>query len=145
MDWWHCLYEIYRNFGIKAYLMAKYVKPTDGELEILAVLWEKGTASVRDVHEVLAKTKDVGYTTTLKLMQIMNEKGLVRRDQSSKTHFYQAAITKEKTQKQLVGKMIDSLFGGSPAQLVLQALGNYKANDEELKEIEQLLENLKKQ
>ncbi|MDX1937929.1 MAG: BlaI/MecI/CopY family transcriptional regulator [Flavihumibacter sp.] len=125
--------------------MAKYIKPTDGELEILAVLWEKGTASVRDVHEVLAKTKDVGYTTTLKLMQIMNEKGLVRRDQSSKTHFYQAAITKEKTQKQLVGKMIDSLFGGSPAQLVLQALGNYKANDEELKEIEQLLENLKKQ
>jgi BlaI family transcriptional regulator, penicillinase repressor len=125
--------------------MAKYIKPTDGELEILAVLWEKGTASVRDVHEVLAKTKEVGYTTTLKLMQIMNEKGLVRRDQSSKTHFYQAAITKEKTQKQLVGKMIDSLFGGSPAQLVLQALGNYKANDEELKEIEQLLENLKKQ
>lgn len=125
--------------------MGKHIKPTDGELEILAVLWQKGIASVRDVHEVLAKTKEVGYTTTLKLMQIMNEKGLVRRDQSAKTHFYQAAITKEKTQKQLVGKMIDNLFGGSSAQLVIQALGNYKANDEELKEIEQLLENLKKQ
>ncbi|MFM2362542.1 MAG: hypothetical protein RLZZ316_1444 [Bacteroidota bacterium] len=125
--------------------MGKHIKPTDGELEILAVLWQKGIASVRDVHEVLAKTKEVGYTTTLKLMQIMNEKGLVRRDQSAKTHFYQAAITKEKTQKQLVGKMIDNLFGGSSAQLVIQALGNYKANEEELKEIEQLLENLKKQ
>ncbi|TAH03710.1 MAG: BlaI/MecI/CopY family transcriptional regulator, partial [Sphingobacteriales bacterium] len=96
--------------------MGKHIKPTDGELEILAVLWQKGIASVRDVHEVLAKTKEVGYTTTLKLMQIMNEKGLVRRDQSAKTHFYQAAITKEKTQKQLVGKMIDNLFGGSSAQ-----------------------------
>lgn len=125
--------------------MGKHIKPTDGELEILAVLWQKGIASVRDVHEVLAKTKEVGYTTTLKLMQIMNEKGLVRRDQSAKTHFYQAAITKEKTQKQLVGKLIDNLFGGSSAQLVIQALGNYKANEEELKEIEQLLENLKKQ
>jgi BlaI family transcriptional regulator, penicillinase repressor len=125
--------------------MGKHIKPTDGELEILAVLWQKGIASVRDVHEVLAKTKEVGYTTTLKLMQIMNEKGLVRRDQSAKTHFYQAAITKEKTQKQLVGKMIDNLFGGSSAQLVIQALGNYKANEDELKEIEQLLENLKKQ
>jgi BlaI family penicillinase repressor len=123
---------------------SKYIKPTEGELEILRVIWEKGLASVRDVHEELAKTKDVGYTTTLKLMQIMNEKGLVKRDKSTRAHYYTAAISKEKTQKQLVGKMIDGLFGGSPARLVIQALGNYKASEAEIEEIQQLLNNLKK-
>src|SRR5438045_9794366 len=99
----------------------KYIKPTESELEILQVLWEKGTASVREVHEELAKSKDVGYTTTLKLMQIMHEKGLVRRDESMRTHIYQAAVNKEKTQKHLLNKMIDSLFGESSTQLDLQA------------------------
>jgi BlaI family penicillinase repressor len=89
----------------------KYIKPTESELEILGVLWQRGLASVREVHEELAKSKDVGYTTTLKLMQIMNEKGLVKRDASVKTHIYQAAVSKEKTQKHLLGKMIDGLFG----------------------------------
>jgi BlaI family penicillinase repressor len=123
----------------------KYIKPTESELEILQVLWTRETASVRDVHEELAKSKDVGYTTTLKLMQIMNEKGIVKRDDSFKTHIYQAAVSKEKTQKHLLGKMINSLFGGSPTELVIQALGNHKASPRELDEIQQLLDNLKKQ
>jgi len=123
----------------------KYIKPTESELEILQVLWQKGTASVREVHEELAKSKDVGYTTTLKLMQIMFEKGLVKRDATFKTHIYEAQVSRDKTQKHLLNKMIDTLFGGSPTQLVLQALGNHKASDEELEEIQQLLNNLKKQ
>jgi BlaI family penicillinase repressor len=123
----------------------KYIKPTESELEILKVLWDRESASVRDVHEELAKRKDVGYTTTLKLMQIMHEKGIVKRDDSFKTHIYQAAVSKEKTQKHLLGKMINTLFGGSPTELVIQALGNHKASHKELEEIQQLLDNLKKQ
>ena len=123
----------------------KSIKPTESELEILQVLWIKGTASVREVHEDLLKIKDAGYTTTLKLMQIMFEKGLVRRDDSSKTHFYQAAVSREKTQKHLLGKMIDSLFGGSPTELVIQALCNHKASADELEAIQKMLDNLKKQ
>ena len=123
----------------------KYVKPTESELEILQVLWDKKTASVRDVHEELAKTKEAGYTTTLKLMQIMFDKGLLKRDSTLKTHFYQAATSRERTQKHMLGKMIDTLFGGSPTQLVIQALGNHKASPEELEEIRKMIENLKKQ
>lgn len=126
-------------------MSTKYIKPTESELEILQVLWEKDLASVRDVHEELAKIKDVGYTTTLKLMQIMHEKGLVKRDDSFKSHIYQAAVTKEKTQKHLLGKMINTLFGGSSTELVIQALGNHKASPEELEEIQLLLNNLKNQ
>ncbi|HTF28849.1 MAG TPA: BlaI/MecI/CopY family transcriptional regulator [Flavitalea sp.] len=123
----------------------KYIKPTESELEILRVLWAKSSASVREVHEELGKSKDVGYTTTLKLMQIMHEKGLVKRDDSIKTHIYQALVSREKTQKQMVGKMIDTLFGGSPTELVMQALGNHKASAVELEEIQKLLNNLKNQ
>lgn len=121
----------------------KYIKPTESELEILQVLWLKGVATVREVHEILSKTKDAGYTTTLKLMQIMNEKGLVKRDASMRTHIYQAAVNKENTQKHLLDKMIDSLFGGSSTQLVIQALGEHKATEEELEKIQQLLNSLK--
>jgi BlaI family penicillinase repressor len=124
-------------------MSTKTIKPTESELEILQVLWEKDKASVREVHEELLVSKDVGYTTTLKLMQIMHEKGLVKRDDSFKTHIYQASVSKEKTQKHLLGKMINNLFGGSPAELVLQALGNHKASPAELEEIQQLLNNLK--
>lgn len=124
----------------------KLVKPTESELEILQILWEKGLATVREVHEELAATKDVGYTTTLKLMQIMNEKGIVKREDSMRTHVYQAAVNKEKTQKYLLGKMIDNLFGGSPTQLVIQALEDekHKTSKEELEKIQALLDNLKK-
>jgi len=124
-------------------MSTKTIKPTESELEILQVLWEKDQASVREVHEELLRSKDVGYTTTLKLMQIMYEKGLVKRDDSFKTHIYQASVSKEKTQKHLVGKMINTLFGGSPTELVLQALGNHKASPAELEEIQRLLNNLK--
>ena len=121
--------------------------PTRSELEILQVLWYKGIASVREVHEELSKTKDAGYTTTLKLMQIMHEKGIVKRDESMRTHVYQSAVNKENTQKHLLSKMIDSLFGGSSTQLVLQALGSrdQKVSEEELTQIQTLLDNLKKQ
>jgi predicted transcriptional regulator len=122
----------------------KYIKPTESELEILQILWERGVATVREVHEELSKSKDAGYTTTLKLMQIMLEKGLVRRDESMRTHVYQAAVNKEKTQKHLLDKVIDSLFGGSSTQLVLQALGENKTTPEELEQIQTLLNNLKK-
>ena len=123
--------------------MAKQGKPTDGELEILQILWEKGHATVREVHEIILQSKDAGYTTTLKLMQIMFEKGLVTRDDSARTHIYQPNISKEKTQNQFVGKMISNLFGGSSKQLVMQALGNQVPTKEELDEIQQLLDNLK--
>jgi predicted transcriptional regulator len=128
-------------------MASKYIKPTESELEILQLLWIKGLATVREVHEELIKTKDIGYTTTLKLMQIMHDKGLVKRDESMRTHVYQAAVNKEKTQKHLLTKMIDSLFGGSSTQLVLQALGNSdgKASAAEIDQIQTLLDNLKKQ
>lgn len=126
-------------------MINKQTKPTESELEILRVLWERGEATVRDVHEELSKTKDAGYTTTLKLMQIMHEKGMVKRDESNKTHRYIPLISREKTQKQFVGKMIDTLFQGSSSQLVMQALGNHKASKEELDEIQKLIDNLKQQ
>ena len=123
---------------------SKYIKPTESELEILRILWERNKASVRHVHEELLKSKEAGYTTTLKLMQIMFEKGLVGRDDSVKIHVYYPVVSREKTQKQLLGKMITNLFGGSPTELVLHALGNHKASPEELEEIQKLLNNLKK-
>ncbi len=122
----------------------KKLKPTESELEILAILWDKEKATVREVHEELSKNKDSGYTTTLKLLQIMFEKGLVTRDDSNKTHIYKPAVTRQKTQKQFLDKMINSLFSGSSTQLVLQALGNQKASKGELEEIQKYLDNLKK-
>lgn len=126
-------------------MSTKPSKPTENELEILKVLWERGEATVRDVHEVLSKTKDAGYTTTLKLMQIMHEKGMVKRDETSKTHRYTALLSREKTQKQFMGKMIDTLFQGSSTQLVMQALGNHTTTPEELDEIQKMIDNLKRQ
>lgn len=118
------------------------IKPTEGEMEILQVLWKKGQCTVREVHEDLNK-RDAGYTTTLKLMQIMHEKGLVARDTSAKTHIYKALINREKTQQQLVNKMIDNVFNGSAARLVMQALGNKTASKEEIDLIKQYLDKLK--
>ncbi len=132
------MYEIYRNMTI-----IKTNKPTESELEILQVLWSKESATVRDVHEVLSLTKDSGYTTTLKLMQIMFEKKLVTRDDSHKTHIYQPAITRSSTQSQFLNKMINTLFEGSPASLVMQALGNHNATNDELNQIQELINQLK--
>jgi BlaI family transcriptional regulator, penicillinase repressor len=118
------------------------INPTESELEILNILWEKGACTVRDVHEVLEQTKDAGYTTTLKLMQIMHEKKMVTRDISSKTHIYKASIRKDSIQGQLVKRMIDTVFNGSAMDLVLQALGNHKANKEELEQIKDYLKEM---
>lgn len=117
------------------------IKPTEGEMEILQVLWAKGNCTVREVHEALDK-KDSGYTTTLKLMQIMHEKGLVDRDTSSKTHVYRALANQETTQQHLVKKMIDNVFNGSAARLVMQALGNKSASKEEIDLIKEYLDKL---
>ena len=124
---------------------SKLIKPTESELEILQVLWKKGNATVREVHEELSVYKESGYTTTLKLMQIMFEKGLVKRDDSSKTHIYRPNVSKEKTQQQMLGKMVDALFGGSASQLVMQALGSAQPSKEELEQMQKLLNELKNQ
>jgi predicted transcriptional regulator len=120
-----------------------YIKPTESELEILNVLWAEGQATVRKVHEAMAGFKDAGYTTTLKLMQIMHDKGLVGRDDSGKSHIYFPLASKEKTQQQFVGKMMQTLFDGSPSQLMLQALGGHKPSKEEIEKIETLLKKYK--
>lgn len=122
--------------------LLKNTKPTEGEVEILQVLWDRQSATVRDVHEELSKLKDSGYTTTLKLMQIMFEKGLVTRDSTNKTHIYQPNVSKEKTQNLFLNKMINNLFSGSSAQLVMQALGNHKTSKEELDEIRNYLNSI---
>jgi predicted transcriptional regulator len=120
-----------------------YIKPTESELEILQVLWSEGNATVRKVHEAMAGFKDAGYTTTLKLMQIMHDKGLVGRDDSGKSHIYFALASKEKTQQQFLGKMMNNLFDGSPSQLMMQALGGHKPSIEEIEKIEALLKQYK--
>ena len=113
-------------------------KPTDGELAILRVLWARGPSTVRQVAEALVR--DTGYTTALKLLQIMTEKGLVRRDETSRTHVYEAAFTEDQTQRTLVSDLLDRAFGGSAAKLVLQALATRKTSPEELVEIKRLLD-----
>ena len=114
-------------------------RPTDAELAILRVLWERGPSTVRDVHEQLNQHSPTGYTTVLKLLQIMTEKGLVVRDEASRTHIYAAAYTQEQTQRQLVSDLLERAFDGSAAKLVLQALATSKTSPEELAEIRKLL------
>lgn len=117
-------------------------KPTESEMEILQIMWRLGSCTVRGVHEELIKNKEVGYTTTLKLMQIMHEKGLVDRDTSSKSHIYNATLNQDKVEKQLVGKMIDDVFSGSASRLIMQALGNHRASEKEIEEIKKYLNDL---
>jgi len=119
-------------------------KPTESELEILQVMWRLGECTVRDVHEELAKTKEVGYTTTLKLMQIMNDKGMVTRDASSKVHVYTAVITRQQAQTTAVDKILDTVFKGSTADLVIQALGQHRASNDEIDAIKKYLQQFEK-
>lgn len=121
-------------------------KPTDSELEILQILWELKSATVREVNEALSKnkSKEVGYTTTLKLMQIMHEKDFVARDVSSRTHIYRPLISQKDTQVNLVTKIIDTVFNGSPAQLVMQALDSKKSSPKEIELIREYLEQIQK-
>jgi predicted transcriptional regulator len=121
----------------------KLFRPTDGELAILRVLWERGPSTVRSVQEALGP--DTGYTTVLKFMQIMHEKGLLRRDESVRTHVYEAAVPEEATQKQLVRDLIERAFAGSAQKLVLQGLSSKKATREELAEIRRLLDQIEKE
>lgn len=117
------------------------MRPTDSELEILQVLWEKQPCTVREVYESLNK-KDVGYTTILKLMQIMLDKGMVTRDTSSKSHLYAAKINKEAIQTQFLDRMIETIYNGNTSRLIMQALGNHKASKEEIELIKQYLDKL---
>ena len=117
-------------------------KPTAKELEILRIVWEKGPVSVKDVHEQLGGETANGYTTILKLMQIMNEKGHLTRQKSGKFHLYQAAVSQAITQQHALEKMIDNLFEGSTSQLVLSALGSRQSTKGELKAIRDYLDQL---
>jgi len=116
-------------------------RPTDAELAILRVLWEQGPSTVRQVHEALAETRETGYTTTLKLMQIMADKGLVTRDESARTHVYAAAADQALTQRQLVKDLMDRAFGGSAKALVLGALSAEGTTPDELREIRKLIDD----
>jgi BlaI family transcriptional regulator, penicillinase repressor len=116
-------------------------RPTDAELEILAVLWRRGASTVREVHEELV-SKHVGYTTVLKLLQIMAEKRLVSRNESQRAHVYEARLPREQTESQLVRDLVERAFGGSASRLVMQALSAKKASPEELDRIRKLLDEL---
>ena len=117
-------------------------KPTAAELEILAVIWRHGPCTVRFINDKLNEEKKVGYTTTLKIMQIMAEKGLLKRDENQRSHLYQAAIPEKETQKILVDRLLDTAFGGSALRLVMQALGTHRASAEEISRIRELLDEM---
>ncbi|MFD2144807.1 BlaI/MecI/CopY family transcriptional regulator [Mucilaginibacter antarcticus] len=120
------------------------LKPTESELEILQVIWKKGQCSVREVHEELTKNKDAGYTTTLKLMQIMADKGLVERDTNAKIHLYKAVISREQAQNTALDKILDTVFKGSTADLVIQALGQHRASSDEIDAIKKYLQQFER-
>ena len=122
--------------------MTNQQKPTDAELEILQILWRNGPSTVRFVNDELRKHKDVGYTTTLKLMQIMVEKGIAIRDTNARKHIYEPAMEKEETQHRLLSKLAKLAFGGSNVQLAMNALGHSQASKEEIKKLRSLLDEL---
>ena len=117
-------------------------RPTDRELTILGILWDNGPCTVRQVNEIMSKDSNTGYTTTLKLMQIMTEKGLLIRDDSQFKHVYKPGVTQEKTQKQLVGDLLDKAFAGSAEKLVMRALSAKKVSSEELEKIKKMIEEI---
>ena len=121
-------------------MASKQRRPTEGELSILRVLWEAGPKSVRDIQNVLNEARPTGYTTVLKLLQIMTEKGLVDRDESKRPQIYRARYSQEQTQRQLVRDLVQRAFGGSVKALVLQALSTKKSSGEELDAMEKLLD-----
>jgi predicted transcriptional regulator len=115
-------------------------KPTDAELAILRVLWDRGPSTVRQVHDVLGRERPTAYTTALKLLQIMTEKGLVERDERDRTHVYHARLSEEQTQRQLIRDLLDRAFGGSASKLVMQALAARRASADELREIRRAID-----
>jgi predicted transcriptional regulator len=120
----------------------KTTGPTDRELAILGVLWEKGPSTVRDVHEALHQDVATGYTTTLKLMQIMVEKGLLEREDDGRRHIYRPTLSEERTQKDLVQDLLDRVFAGSAEKLVMRALSAKKVSPKELKRIREMLDEM---
>ncbi|MCA9663735.1 MAG: BlaI/MecI/CopY family transcriptional regulator [Myxococcales bacterium] len=119
--------------------MSEAKRPTEAETEILAILWERGPSTVREVHAALEARRGVGYTTVLKLMQIMAHKGLVERDESRRSHVYSALVEREGVQERLVGDLIDRAFAGSAAELVVRALSSKPASKEELSDLRAML------
>lgn len=130
------------NFGTKVIVTIPMSKPTEAELEILSLLWELKEASVRQIHERLAETKETGYTTTLKIMQIMHAKGMVIRDEENRTHIYRPATNQKDTQKSLLKNLMSTAFGGSSKVLVMQALGQDNPSKDEIDEIRAFLDQL---
>jgi BlaI family transcriptional regulator, penicillinase repressor len=131
-----------KTFVNNSGMALKRPRPTEAELAILRVLWESGPLSVREIQRVLNETRPTGYTTALKLLQIMTEKGLVARDESQRPQIYRTRYTREQTQRQLVGDLVHRAFGGSVKALVLQALANQKSSPEALEAMERLLDEL---
>ena len=115
-------------------------RPTDAELAILRILWDRGPSTVRQVHEILGLERQAAYTTALKLLQIMTEKGLVERDESDRTHIYRPRLSEETTQRQLVRDLVDRAFGGSSSKLVMQELATKRASAEELRDIRKAID-----
>ena len=115
-------------------------RPTDAELAILRILWERGPSTVRQVHDILGQERTAAYTTALKLLQIMTEKGLVERDERDRTHIYRARLSEETTQRQLVRDLVDRAFGGSSTKLVMQALATKRASADELRDIRKAID-----
>ncbi|OGE84855.1 MAG: transcriptional regulator [Candidatus Delongbacteria bacterium GWF2_40_14] len=120
------------------------MKPTASELDILQILWQNGNMTVKEINEEINKVKETGYTTTLKLMQIMHEKGLLSREQNGRSHVYKASIKEDDTKSSLLKNFIQSTFNGSTANLVMQALGDHKTTREELEMIRELLNDIEK-
>jgi predicted transcriptional regulator len=125
-------------------MIQKDITPTASELEILALLWEKAPQSVKEIYEQLRKKRDIGYTTALKIMQIMASKGILRRETDDKSHLYFPILEKNQTQEKLLDTFLDTAFGGSAANLVMQALGNHKASQAELSKIKELIQQIEK-
>lgn len=125
-------------------MRTNYPEPTESEVEILQILWQKGSATVREVHEVLEKQKDVGYTTTLKLMQIMVEKGIVDRDTSKRIHIYKPLIPQSSVENNLINKLRQKIFRGSASRLVIGALSSEPVSEQELEEIREFLDSYTK-
>jgi BlaI family penicillinase repressor len=116
------------------------LKPTASELEILRVLWTRGPSTVREVHEFMSETKDLGYTTVLKLLQIMTTKGTVRRNETQRAHVYEACLPAEQTKRQIAGDMLQRVFEGSASQLMMHALAGRKSSPEEITELRRMLD-----
>lgn len=118
------------------------IKPSETELEILQILWSRGDSTVKQVNDTMNETKKVGYTTTLKIMQIMFQKGMLKRDETSRSHVYQAMINASSVEDSMIKKLVNGVFGGSTSEMILSALGSQKASKEELTKIKEFIKNI---